>query len=84
MLYETSENLQATQHQLTFLSLKHTPYRKKLFYYACVLLSKILSTHKSIDLEKYSYNADLYHYQQLCSSEMLHSNTEALNFLSSA
>ena len=43
MLYKTSETLQATQHQLTFLSLKHTPYREKLFYHACVLLSNLLS-----------------------------------------
>ena len=37
MLQETSENLQARQHKLIYLSLKHTPYREKLFYYACVL-----------------------------------------------
>ena len=51
MLQETSENLQATQHQLIYLSLKHTPYREKLFYYACVLLYKILSKNKNNEME---------------------------------
>ena len=36
-------SLKLPQHQLIYISLKHTSYREKLFCYACVLLSKLLS-----------------------------------------